>query len=174
MVSSTSWSEYFIVFTPPTISSSTCTPYGFLGMTSVTSSCGRDTPCTLFSTRDFFLPCGDEAPTYGIPSYIDPFSLSGSQPCGTEPVACFSCCGPLPLDASDFVLSASSSGFLTSCSGLCSSSTRMVFGSYSGVWISSTYTTDGTYSMPSCTTRSLSLMFLLAMLDAPTLGGTCC
>jgi hypothetical protein len=47
----------------------------------------------------------------------------------------------------------------------------MVFGSYSGVWISSTSTTAETSYVPSYATRALVLVFLLSVSEAPTLGG---
>jgi hypothetical protein len=132
-VSYMSWLEYLMASTPPTISSSTFTPSGIFGITIANFSCVRDIPYTLLSAHAFFFPCGDDTPTYGMPWCSVSCSFVGSRCCCAESMTCLPCCGPFPLDASDYVLSASSSGCLASCARFFSSSNCVVVGSYSGV-----------------------------------------
>jgi hypothetical protein len=86
-------------------------------------------------------------------------------------VAYSSCCIPFLLDASDSILSTSSSSCSTSYAGFFSSSTFIVVFSYYVLRISSTSTIVGISCVPDCGTRVLLRMFCPILLGVPTLGG---
>jgi hypothetical protein len=157
--------------TPPTISSSAFTPYGIFGIAIANSTCVHDIPCALLLYHDFFFHCRDDTPTSHTPWCYVSCSSSGSRPYCAKYVACSLCCGPFPLDASNCVLSTSSSGFSASCDMFPYSLTYMLCVSYSDVWISSTSTTMGMSCIPVCFTRALLLVFRPVLLGAPTRGG---
>jgi len=117
------------------------TSLGIISITISSSSCVLCMSCALLSALTLFFPCGDDTPPSSTTNCFVSCSGSISRPYYVEPMASSTCCGPCPLDASDFICSVSYSSCSGSCVGSWSSSTRNVVFFHSSVCISSISTT---------------------------------
>jgi hypothetical protein len=123
MASYTSCLEYLSLSTPPTMLSPFFTPLVIFDITIPSYAYVCCTLFTLLYVLTLFFPCGDDTPHFGMSSCSISCSGFDSRPYCMEPMVGSTYCGPFPLDVSDSINSASSSGCSATCAGSFSSST---------------------------------------------------